>query len=429
MQVAEVSGPDRISAFGPRAFFSARLWRGCAHLATDAVMGLLGIGVLLVVLAAVVLVPFGVGLFLLAPAARLLFRVADAERTRYAATCGLFLPSPRLPRLDQGTPRAVTTLVGSGAFWRQAAYFLLLIPVATATSVVVVIAWSVPLTVAALPLYYKTLPSGRANVLGVTVASKGHAILVCVVAVIVLLVVSPWLVRLLRGLDIALARTLLGPPRRQPMSERVEELTESRARVVDAAEAERRRIERDLHDGAQQRLVAMSMTLGRLSARLRASGDADNLALVEEARQDARQAISEIRDLTRGLHPPVLTDRGLDAALSAIAARLPIPVSVDVRAEPRPPITVEAIAYFVVTEALTNVTKHAQATRAEVVIRRQGDRLCVRVTDDGRGGADPAGGSGLTGLADRVSGVDGVLRLSSPPGGPTVIEVELACGS
>jgi len=137
----------------------------------------------------------------------------------------------------------------------------------------------------------------------------------------------------------------------------------------------------------------------------------------------------ELRDLTRGLHPPVLTDRGLDAALSAVAARAPVPVHVDVDAEPRPSATTEAIAYFIVAEALTNVAKHASATRASVLIRRSRDRLRVTVTDDGIGGADPTHGSGLAGLADRVSGVDGALDVSSPPGGPTVLTVELPCES
>jgi signal transduction histidine kinase len=222
---------------------------------------------------------------------------------------------------------------------------------------------------------------------------------------------------------------LIAAPADQALTQRVEELTESRARVVDAAEAERRRIERDLHDGAQQRLVAMQMTLGRLRSRLRSAGDEEGIALVDDARREARQAIGEIRDLTRGLHPPVLTDRGLDAALSGIAARTPIPVSVDVEATPRPSITVEAIAYFVVTEALTNVVKHASATRATVTIRRVEDTLLVAIGDDGRGGADPALGTGLAGLSDRVAGVDGTLRVNSPVGGPTVIEVELPCGS
>jgi len=207
------------------------------------------------------------------------------------------------------------------------------------------------------------------------------------------------------------------------------ELITSRARIVAASDEVRRRIERDLHDGAQQQLVAMQMTLGRLRSRMKAADDPESIALIDEARREARQAIGELRDLTRGLHPPVLTDRGLDAALSAIAARSPIPVAVDVAVSPRPSITVEAIAYFVVAEALTNVAKHAQATRATVTIRRVADRLLVIVGDDGRGGADPALGSGLAGLADRVSGVDGTLRVNSPIGGPTVVEVELPCGS
>jgi signal transduction histidine kinase len=422
-------GPDRIPWFPPRALLSASLWRGTAQLTTDAIYGLLGIAVLLLFLGTVVLLPFGIGVPLLEPATALLFRLGDAERNRYAATCGLYLPAPRLPAAGKALRHTVPAILASSAVWRQVAYFLLLIPVATVTSAAAVLIWSVPVTLALLPLYYKRLPSARADVVLFTVSSNKDAVLVLAVALFCLLVVSPALIRFLRGIDVRLAGLLLARPRKQEMSERVEQLTESRARVVDAAEAERRRIERDLHDGAQQRLVAMSMTLGRLKARLKNSADPDTLALVDEARQDARLAIGEIRDLTRGLHPPVLTDRGLDAALSAVAARQPMAVTVDVQVARRPPITVEAIAYFVVTEALTNVTKHAQASRAEVTIRRAGDRLRIRVSDDGRGGADPAGGTGLAGLADRVSGVDGTLRVSSPVGGPTVIEVELACGS
>ena len=153
----------------------------------------------------------------------------------------------------------------------------------------------------------------------------------------------------------------------------------------------------------------------------------DNLAL--RGHREAKQAITELRDLTRGLHPPVLTDRGLDAALSAVAARAPVPVRVEVDAEPRPSATAEAIAYFVVTEALTNIAKHADATRASVVVRRDGQRLRVAVVDDGVGGADPAGGTGLSGLADRISGVDGRLDLVSPAGGPTALIVEIPCAS
>jgi signal transduction histidine kinase len=194
------------------------------------------------------------------------------------------------------------------------------------------------------------------------------------IALLFLLLVSPLLVRGLSAVDARLARSLLGPSVTGALTKRVDQLVTSRQRVVDSVEAERQRMERDLHDGAQQRLVSLAMTLGRARSRL---GDSEPAVkgLIEEAHAEAMQAIAELRDLTRGLHPPVLTDRGLDAAVSAVAARAPVPVRVDVQVDPRPSLTIEAIAYFVVTEALTNVAKHAQAARAEVRIRRIGDVL------------------------------------------------------
>jgi signal transduction histidine kinase len=242
-----------------------------------------------------------------------------------------------------------------------------------------------------------------------------------------LLLGAPSVVRALTLMDVAVARGLLGRYSSRELTERVDELERSRRRAMDAAEAERRRIERDLHDGAQQRLVALAMTLGR--AKSRYGREPENIGpLLDEAHHEAKQAVAELRDLTRGIHPPVLADRGLDAALSALAARAPVPVTVTVEMPVRPSQTVEAIAYFVVAEALTNVAKHADAHRASVHVRRVGDTLRVIVADDGRGGADPAGGSGLRGLADRVSGIDGRLTVASPPGGPTTLTVELPCG-
>jgi signal transduction histidine kinase len=228
-------------------------------------------------------------------------------------------------------------------------------------------------------------------------------------------------------LDTALASALLAPSSHAELTRRVEQLARTRAATVEAAQAERRRIERDLHDGAQQHLVALTIMLGRINARLKKAGDDDTRALVSQAKHTADGAIIDLRNLTRGLHPPVLTDRGLDAALSAVAAQCPIPVEIDVRVTPRPSLTVESIAYFVVTEALTNVAKHAQADRAQVRIARTGDRLTVTIADNGVGGADPARGTGLRGLADRVAGVDGSVEVSSPPGGPTIVEVEMTC--
>jgi signal transduction histidine kinase len=241
-----------------------------------------------------------------------------------------------------------------------------------------------------------------------------------------LLVVSPLLIRGLSAVDGILARNLLGASATGALAKRVDQLVTSRQQVVDSVEAERRRMERDLHDGAQQRLVSLAMTLGRARSRLGESNPAVK-GLIEEAHAEAMQAITELRDLTRGLHPPVLTDRGLDAAISAVAARAPVPVKVDVRVNPRPSLTIEAIVYFVVTEALTNIAKHAQAAQAAVRIIRVGDVLRVVVTDDGRGGADPDLGTGLRGLIDRVSGVDGDFSVVSPIGGPTTVTVEVPC--
>jgi signal transduction histidine kinase len=195
---------------------------------------------------------------------------------------------------------------------------------------------------------------------------------------------------------------------------------------VDAAEDERRRIERDLHDGAQQRLVALAMDLGMAREKLRTDPQAAT-ELVGEAHEEAKRALAELRDLARGIHPAVLADRGLDAAISALAARSPVPVGVDV-ATGRLPGPVESTAYFVVAEALTNAAKHARAGELAVRIARQGDLLVVEVTDDGAGGADPARGNGLRGLADRVAAIDGRLTVTSPPGGPTLVRAELPCG-
>jgi len=185
-------------------------------------------------------------------------------------------------------------------------------------------------------------------------------------------------------------------------------------------------MERDLHDGTQQRLVSLAIRLGM--ARATAGADAAQANLViAEAHEETKAALAELRNLIRGLHPPVLEDRGLDAALSGVTARMPIPVRLTVDVAHRPPPTIEAVAYFVVSEGLTNITKHAQATQAEVFVQRAGDRLHIIVSDDGVGGAAPGGGTGLSGLAKRAQSVDGTFEIASPPGGPTLLTVDLPC--
>ncbi|HEV2258779.1 MAG TPA: histidine kinase [Streptosporangiaceae bacterium] len=206
----------------------------------------------------------------------------------------------------------------------------------------------------------------------------------------------------------------------------LEQVRASRARIVEAGDAERRRLERDLHDGAQQRLVTLSLALGM--ARDRAAGaDPELAALIDSAGKEAREALTELRELARGIHPAVLTETGLTGAVQALVERSPVAATITAVPDGRFPAAVEATAYFVVSEALANVAKHAMAGAAQVTIRRPPGRLVVEVSDDGAGGARAEGGSGLRGLADRVASAGGVLRVDSPPGGGTRLEADLPC--
>jgi signal transduction histidine kinase len=224
---------------------------------------------------------------------------------------------------------------------------------------------------------------------------------------------------------IALVLGLESITRGKKQEARVEELTQSRAGAVEAAETQLRRIERDLHDGAQARLVALGMNIGLAEQQLEKDPEKAQEHLAE-ARKAAGAALEELRDLARGIHPPILTDRGLDAAIRALAAHAAVPVSVDVELAERPPVAVETAAYFVAAESLANALKHAQASRIDIDVHKREQALVVRVLDDGRGGVSEDGG-GLHGLRQRVEALDGSLRIASPEGGPTVIEAVLPC--
>ena len=209
---------------------------------------------------------------------------------------------------------------------------------------------------------------------------------------------------------------------------RVEELQSSRARLVEISMFERRRLERDLHDGAQQRLVALSLQLGM--ARRKVQDDpVTGARLLDEARSELDRALEELRELARGIHPAILTDRGLEPAVQALAARAPLPVDVEAMPDDRLPAAVEAAAYFVVAESLTNVAKYANAEHASVRVGREDGFAVVEVSDDGVGGADPAAGTGLRGLADRLAALDGRLEVHSPPGGGTVVRANIPCST
>ncbi|GAA4600427.1 signal transduction histidine kinase [Actinoplanes octamycinicus] len=290
----------------------------------------------------------------------------------------------------------------SHGWWRQAGYHVLSLVIGVSGAAAVAGCWSATLLAWAEP--------------------------VALVLAVPALVAAPWVARVVARADTAAARALLGPSRTEELSVRVATLSRSRAEVVAATDAERRRIERDLHDGAQQRLVSLAMNLGMARANLTDLPAPARQAIVA-AHDEATQALAELRDFVRGLHPAVLDDRGLDAALSGIAARAPVPVRVAVSVPGRCSPVVEAVAYFVVSEALTNIARHAHASRAEVTVDRVADRLRVVVTDDGRGGATLDGGTGLRGLAQRAASVDGTFAVHSPAGGPTTVTVELPCGS
>ncbi|MFJ8214473.1 sensor histidine kinase [Streptomyces sp. NPDC096033] len=245
---------------------------------------------------------------------------------------------------------------------------------------------------------------------------------IALVGLFVLWPVLPYVVRLLANLDRLMVRGLLSPS--DGLERRIAELESGRGVVVDTAAADLRRIERDLHDGAQARLVALAMGLGLAKEKLLEDPEGA-AAMVDEAHGEVKLALQELRDLARGIHPAVLTDRGLDAALSAVAARCLVPVKVSVRLEERPAEAIEGIAYFVVSELLQNVSKHAEARGAGVEVWREGARLLIRVADDGRGGARVSGGSGLAGLAERVRAVDGGFVVESAVGAGTVVVAEL----
>jgi len=226
----------------------------------------------------------------------------------------------------------------------------------------------------------------------------------------------------------AISRALLSVSEKSRLAQRVEQLAVSRAETVDTQSAELRRIERDLHDGAQARLVSLGMSLAMAEQALARDPDAAR-ALLSEARTASSDALAELRDLVRGIHPPVLADRGLVGAVQALALAAPLPVEVDAQIDGRLPAPVESAAYFAVAEALTNVIKHAHAEHAWIQLSHNGDVLIARIKDDGTGGANPSNGTGLRGIERRLSAFDGNVAVKSPPGGPTELAMVLPCVS
>ncbi|WP_436791134.1 sensor histidine kinase [Yinghuangia sp. YIM S10712] len=347
------------------------------------------------------------------------------------------VPAPRPFRARPGAFGWLGSGLGHAEGWRGLAFLVVRVPIVAVGIAVAWWLWAVGAVCAAYPVLlaifdpHQTDESGRVYdagiVLGDNPMDSGLEILAIVLAGLVLLLAAPWGVRLVTRVDLRLMRALLGPIR---LAERVRDLEETRALAVDDSAARLRRIERDLHDGAQARIVALAMHLSQAQEQLDPEDPGQSVDLgkarthVDSALGNARIAIGELRDLARGIHPPVL-DQGLDAALGTLVAGCAVPVRLHTDIARRPPAALETIAYFCAAELLTNATRHGGATEIAVTAIRRGDTLTVGVDDNGRGGARVRDGGGLAGLAERVRTVDGVLRVDSPVGGPTRVTVEI----
>ncbi|WP_169702001.1 sensor histidine kinase [Janibacter terrae] len=398
-------------------------WGSVLLLLTSALTSILGMVLVSLVVASVLLISAGgVGIFLLVPLLWLCGVIGHAERHRVIALSGRSVHPPA--RVEQPLWRRLFLDVHS---WRSTAYLALHSLWGFVTGWLTLAVLTQALLVLLLPLFAGSIPDRGFLVFGLVRVDGTIATASVWTGALVTLILMPLVAHLLTSVDVMLARWLLGRDERrvvEHLAARVDTLTDSRREAVDSVEAERRRIERDLHDGPQQRMVSIAMTLGMAKEAIHRDPDAA-AELVDEAHRSAKEAIVEMRHVARGIVPPILADRGLEAALPALAARSAVPTSVDVRDVGRLDPTTEAIAYFVVSEALTNVAKHSGAAHAEVDVTTNDGHLVAVVTDDGRGGADPSLGTGLTGLRQRLTAVDGTLDVSSPSGGPTRLTATL----
>jgi signal transduction histidine kinase len=401
-----------------------RSLRACRRGAALAATSLAGIPLFFISLVAVVSIAAGVGILLAPESLLAVRRLASTQRRQALQWSGVTIPTPYRPRPAgatgglRGQLRYCRWVLADPATWRD----LLWIAVGWPIGIVLGLAPAVFTFIGAwvLGTDLGTLLYGWWNSAPPT--AQYQVILLSMLPLGVAgLLIGP---RLLKA-HAQVASTLLAPTRAE-MAAQVGRLTESRSQVVDASAAELRRIERDLHDGAQARLVSVGMSIGLAEQLVRNHPDLA-LSLLAEARASNGQALSELRALVRGIHPPVLAERGLDGAVRALALSLPLPVDVHADLPARLPGPVESAAYFAIAEALANVVKHSGAQRAWAQLDYSDGRLVAIVGDNGTGGADPAAGGGLRGVEQRLAAFDGVIAVTSPPGGPTLVTMELPC--
>jgi signal transduction histidine kinase len=373
----------------------------------------------------------GIGLFLQPPVTAAVRALANERRRLAYEWAGVRIPIPYRPEPDRqpdtlgGLWRRAMAIKADPSHWRDllwlsCAPISLFLGILPAAFVVYGLEG-----IFAVPIFTALAGPGYGYTFGWAVDFPGEGLVAIpqgVLFVALGLAIAP---RVQRA-SALFARSLLGPPRSAALSERVQRLTETRADAVDAQAAELRRLERDLHDGAQARMVAMGMSVSMAKDVIATKPELAQ-QLLDEVLQINDEAMSELRKLIRGIHPPLLAEQGLDVAVRALALALPIPVDVDVDLPGRVQPAVESAAYFAVAEALANVGKHSGATRAWIMVRHADGRLLLTVADDGRGGAHPSRGTGLTGIERRLAAFDGTLNVASPPGGPTVVTMELPC--
>ncbi|GIG91341.1 sensor histidine kinase [Plantactinospora endophytica] len=369
----------------------------------------------------------GAGLFAFPAVTAAVRELANHNRRVAGAWTGREIPVPYRPEPAQPTVwRRYRWVVTDPATWRDLLWLLLSIPVGLVLGLLPLVLLvyglegllGVPVLLWALDVWYGYGAIWPADTLGKALLALPQGALI--------LFFGGVTGELLHRMHGGFTRGLLAPTPSAALHQRVRQLTETRSQTVDAQAAELRRIERDLHDGAQARLVALSMSIG-LAEELMSRDPEAAQRLMAEAREASGQALGELRDLVRGIHPPVLAERGLAGALAALALKLPLPVEVDAELPGRPLAPVESAVYFVAAELLANVAKHSAARSAWLRLRYGDGRLVLVVGDDGVGGADPAGGTGLRGIERRLAAFDGTMFVASPPGGPTTVTMELPC--
>jgi signal transduction histidine kinase len=415
-----------------RAVYAARTWREVLYALIGLPLGIVGF---LAVMATLLVTLLSTGVLLIPVLPLFLaFDRALATQHRWLARrlLGLNVQKPPRRKRARGLLGFLVHHLADPAVWRAIGYLIIRAPLGFVQFAFGVLPWMYAALFLTYPLFWNLDPEhatdkhGHVHTFALQFGSYyfdtwPRAFLVMLMGLAMLLA-APWITRGAVALDRWLLPRLLGP---SDSSLRIRELEETRANAINEAALTLRRIERDLHDGVQARLVALGIQLGRAESRLKAREYGRAGELVATSRQDAKDIIAELRELVRGIHPPAL-DSGLEPALSTLAARSPIPATVRVQLPERPPASVETMLYFSAAELLTNASKHSAASTVALTVLSDGERARLIATDDGRGGARLDGaGSGLRGLAERVRTVDGTLDVDSPPGGPTTITIEV----